>query len=532
MAKAPEPPAQADAASAGPSHVVETQDEVFRFLAASATHGLDREIKRIDTHGAAVFLAGTRAYKVKRAVLFPFMDFSTLEKRRQACEAEIRINRPDAPDIYLGVLPITRSDGALHLDGPGDVVEWVVQMRRFDEGMTLDRVIERDGLSPDLLARMAAAVAASHARAPIRKSTDFATALASLIDENGESLGETPEIFDPAHVAALTESSRIAIKRHGDLLRRRAIEGSVRRCHGDLHLRNLVLVNGRPVLFDAIEFSEALATTDVLYDLAFLLMDIAERGLPFEANHLLNRYLYECHHGNHLVALAALPLFISVRAAIRAKVIAAGLGHLGSDEQPGAIADARRYLAFAETALAPVPPRLVAVGGLSGTGKSTLAARLAPSMGSLPGAVHLRSDIERKRLRGVPEFEPLPAAAYDRSITEAIYETLRRKAETVLCAGQSVIIDAVHQTTEQREALTRLAVRLGVAFTGLWLDAPLAVLVERVERRESDASDADAGVIAVQVRHPIGRLDWHKIDADRNLEEVLTHARAELAKDA
>lgn len=521
-----------DATSAAQaSHVVENQDEVFHFLSLPATYGLEQDVTHIDTHGAAVFLAGTNAYKVKRAVQFPFMDFSTLEKRRQACEAEVAVNRLDTPDIYLGVLPVVRHAGALRLGGEGEVVEWVVHMRRFDENLTLDRIAERDGLTPTLVTRMAVAVVASHARAPVRPEIDFSAALRGLIDENGKSLRETPALFDSARVEALTAHSHEALGHVTGLLRRRSAEGQVRRCHGDLHLRNLVLLNGEPTLFDAIEFDEALATIDVLYDLAFLLMDIAERGFRFEANLLFNRYLTECRDDRQIAGLAALPLFISVRAAIRAKVIAAGLGHLDPAEQQAAATAARHYLAFAETALKPLAPRLVAIGGLSGTGKSTLAARLAPEIGCVPGAVHLRSDIERKRQLGASEFKHLPSSAYDRLTTHAVYEALSHQAEIVLRGGYSVVIDAVHQCAEEREALQRIATRLGVSFAGLWLKAPVAVLVARVGNREHDASDADAEVVALQAQRAADAIDWHRIDAAGEFESVLGRARTALAID-
>jgi uncharacterized protein len=522
---------QGKAESAAPvSHVVENQDEVFRFLADPATHGLDRDVKRIDTHGAAVFLAGTEAYKVKRAVRFQFMDFSTINKRWAACEAEITVNRPNAPEVYLGTLPVVRREGALHLGGEGEVVEWVVHMRRFDESLTLDRIAARDALTPELVLRIAATVADSHARAPLPTGVDFATALHSLIDENCESLHETPAIFDSARVEALTVQSCEALRRTVALLRQRALEGLVRRCHGDLHLRNLVLLDGVPTLFDAIEFNEALATTDVLYDLAFLLMDVAERGLRFEANLLLNRYLAECGNDRHFAGLAALPLFLSVRAAIRAKVTAAGLDHAEAAQRDALVAEAQRYCAFAETALEPVVPRLVAIGGLSGTGKSTLAARLAPEIGRLPGAVHLRSDLERKRLLGAPEFELLPASAYGRATTEAVYRALYRKAEMVLGTGYSVIVDAVHQRAEERSALIRLAERRGVGFAGLWLEAPIEVLIRRVGGRKKDASDGDAEVVAMQAQRATGEIDWHYIDASSDPDTVLGHVRVALAR--
>jgi aminoglycoside phosphotransferase family enzyme/predicted kinase len=511
-----------------PPQVVADQSEVFAFLASGAGHAAG-EVVRIDTHGAFVALVGEDSYKVKRAVHFPFMDLSTLEKRRNACEREVSVNRAFAPELYLGVLPITRGkDGGLRLGGGGDVVEWAVHMRRFDETMTFDRIAGRGDLTPDLVAQTAAVIAASHAVAPVRRDTDFPAAMRAVIEENGGSLAQSGPPVDPARARALTDGSIRALEAVAPLLSRRAAAGFVRRCHADLHLRNIVLIDGRPTLFDALEFDEDLATIDVLYDLAFLVMDLFEQGFADAANLLFNRYLVESRDDDLLPGIAALPLFVSVRAAIRAKVVAARLAQVGDPDEQGAADLVGRYLALAETALEPEAPRLVAVGGLSGSGKSTLAAGLAARLGRLPGAVHLRSDVERKLLLGVPELAKLPESAYDAATTAAVYDALYRKADTALSAGQAVIVDGVHQLEAERHAIAGVAERLGVAFDGLWLEAPTQVLVARVGGRRNDASDADARVVAEQAARACGPLDWHRVDATGDPDLVLARASAAL----
>jgi hypothetical protein len=528
-------PMSAEMADAGtgtsvPSHVVEDQNEVFTFLASAAAHASGDAVVRVDTHGAVVVLVGKDSYKLKRAVRFPFMDLSTLEKRRQACEREVAVNRAFAPELYLGVLAVMRRpDGSLRLGGDGDVVEWVVHMRRFDESMTFDRIAGRGDLTTELIVQTAAVIAASHADAPVRRDADFAAALRAVIEENGGSLAESGPPVDPDRARALTNASIRALDAVSSLLRRRAGAGFVRRCHADLHLRNIVLIDGRPTLFDALEFDEDLATIDVLYDLAFPVMDLCEQGLADAANFLFNRYLVESGDDDQLAGIAALPLFLSVRAAIRAKVAAARRAQTGDAGAQGAgAALVDRYLAFAEAALEHAAPRLVAVGGLSGSGKSTLAARLAARLGRLPGAVHLRSDVERKRLLGAPEFAPLPESAYDAATTAAVYDALYRKAEAGLAAGQAVIVDGVHQLEAERHAIARVAERLGVRFDGLWLEAPTEVLVARVGGRRNDASDADARVVAEQAAREAGRLDWHRVDATGDAGLVIERACAAL----
>src|SRR5262249_55682767 len=257
----------------------ESQEPVLALLADPATHGV-ASVKRIDTHAASVFLAGDRAFKIKRAVRFPFLDYSTAARRKQACEEELAINRPLAPQIYRRVVPITREpDGALRLDGGGEPIEWAVEMARFDERATLDHMAVAgriDAALADALGRM---VAKAHAQAQPVKPEPWIKALADYIEEHVEAFGARPDLFYAAEVAALGHASRAACRPIHPLLVERGRRGLIRRIHGDLHLGNIVLLDGGPVLFDAIEFSPLIASGDVLYDLAFLLMDLAERGL-------------------------------------------------------------------------------------------------------------------------------------------------------------------------------------------------------------------------------------------------------------
>jgi uncharacterized protein len=498
------------------------QSDVFAFLANPATHGLSQPVTRIDTHGAAVFLAGKNVYKVKKAVRFPFMDYSTLDKRQRACERELAVNRANAPDLYLGAVPISQDGSIVKFGSGGMIVEWAVHMRRFDESRTLDRLAGRNELHLDIIAKLAGTVAASHRRAPIAVGTNAGAALAAQIEETLVSLEAAPETFAARAVDRLRRAMKGAFASGKPLLSERENQGQVRRCHGDLHLRNIVLIEDRPVLFDAIEFDEAFATCDVLYDLAFLLMDLWTRGLDRHANRLFNRYLWICDDvERQLKSLRLLPLFLSLRAAIRAKVAIL---------QPGGANDhateARHYLEAACAFLTPRRLDLVAVGGLSGTGKSTLAAALAPSIGRAPGAVHLRSDIERKRLLDVHEFERLPEAAYRSEITERTYQHLRDLAAAALDSGQSVIVDAVHLRPEERAAIQQAARRSKAHFTGLWLEAPIDRLMERVSKRKMDASDATAAIVSAQAKQPAGAVDWLRIDASAPIDTIASDVLA------
>jgi len=500
------------------------QKAVIDFLERPATHG-GAAVKRIDTHAATVFLAGERALKIKRAVRFPFLDYSTLAKRKAACEAEIEVNRAFAPEIYRGVLPITQEkDGTLAIAGAGEPVEWAVEMRRFDETQTLDHLAEARRIDAALADALGRSVARAHTTASVNKTARFAEQLAEIIEQNDAELHAVPELFPTGAVNALMGATQRALNRLRPLLAAREAAGRVAHCHGDLHLGNIVLIDGRPMLFDAIEFDPVIATGDTLYDLAFLLMDLIERGLEPAANTVLNSYLSEMQHADNLDALAALPLFLSLRATIRAKVTAAR--RVNARLRSNIDQSAREYFALAGKLLAPPAPRLIAVGGLSGTGKSLLARALAPDIAPSPGAVVLRSDVERKALLGIAETDPLPDSAYTREVTARVYATLADKARRVVTAGHSAIVDAVHARAGERAAIAQVAA--GVAFHGLFLTAELATRLARVGGRHGDASDADAAVAREQEGYQLGAVDWIKIDAGGSPKDTLRGAKTAL----
>ncbi len=510
------------------SEFVDLQEAVFRFLGDSRTHRLARPVERIDTAGAVVFLAGPDVYKVKRAVRFPFMDLSTLDKRRQACEAEIAVNRENAPGVYLEALPIVRQGASLAIGGAGEVVEWVVHLRRFDENATLDRVAERGGVTSAIIDKLALAIRRSHARAPLRDALRAAHELELYIGQNDAAFAEWPDLFPPASARRLTQESRTAFAIARPALLARGAFGYVRRCHGDLHLRNIVLIDGEPTLFDAVEYSDEIASGDVLYDLAFLLMDLEERGLRPAANRLFNRYLGP-EPPQAMAGLAALPLFLSLRAAIRAKVEAAGAERLEGRERVRARSLARGYFDRAAAFLHYAPPRLIAFGGLSGAGKSALAGKLAPRIGRAPGALWLRSDVERKVMFGVEETDHLPEAAYSSDASREVYRRIDDKARRTLSAGHSVVLDATFASSADRAAAARAAFETGVAFDGLFLEAPLETRLARLLGRRMDASDADARVATAQRADPLDERGWASMNASQDLDETAAVASTRLA---
>ena len=499
------------------------QAKVLDFLGRPPAYTPPPEtVERIETHASVVFLAGAFAYKVKRAVKYNFLDFSTLKRRRAACLNELRVNARTAAQLYLEVLPVTLGDnGMFRLGGDGEAVEWVLKMRRFDQASLYDSMAGEGRLDLASMPRLAEVIAVFHNSADrVLSADEAARRLEGVLGDNAETFAAHPAVFPPQRARALAAESRQSLTALAPLLAARARGGYVRHCHGDLHLRNIVEIDGSPVLFDALEFDDRLATIDLLYDLAFLLMDLGKRGLMPHANAVLNAYLDADGETGNLIGLAALPLFLSMRAAVRAKVELLRANLAAPEPAEAAREEVRAYFSLAQKFLAPAGPSLIAIGGLSGSGKSAVSRAIAPHIGVFPGAVHVRSDVERKRLFGVAPLERLPADAYTLEVTKRVYAMCRKHALLALEAGQSVIVDAVHARPEEREALAALAAAKGVAFTGLWLDAPAKTLRDRIAARTGDASDATPELVDVQLAYEIGPQSFTVIDASGPVDRV------------
>lgn len=506
---------------------INEQLDVVAFLSTPEAYGLrGGAVERIDTHISVVWLAGDRVYKLKRAVRFDYVDFSTIELRRVACEAEVRLNRRTAPSLYRGVLPVTREpDGSLALGGHGVPIDWLVEMARFDQDTLFDRLAERDRLDVSLMEGLADAIARLHTYAEPRTDRGGRAGMVWVVDGNALGFREQgATVLEPAACERLTADARAAIERGATLLEARRQHGSVRWCHGDLHLRNICLVEGIPTLFDAVEFNDDISCIDVLYDVAFLLMDLWRRDLPFHANAVFNEYLTRTVD---IEGLPLLPLFLSCRAAVRAKTSITAAKVQPDERQRRELETAsRQYLALAQKLLCPPPPCLIAVGGFSGSGKSTLARRLAPGMGGPPGALILRSDVIRKMLLGVSPLTRLDPEAYTPPVTRHVYHTIAGRALTALKGGHAVIADAVYASPDDREEIAAVARDAGVPFIGLWIDGPPEILARRLRDRVNDASDATIDVLRLQLRSEVGRLDWRRLDGSLDAESVQQCAEA------
>ena len=473
----------------------------------------------IETSCARVYLTGDLALKVKKPVNFGFLNYETAALRHWALERELAFNRAAAPDIYRRVGAITRTaGGGLELDGAGERVESVLEMRRFDETAVLaEQPYAVDGDLSDQLGR---AIARFHAEAQVTREAEPAGGMSYTIRSNAALMKDLIPKLGKEPVEALIAATDAERARLEALLAARLEEGWVRRCHGDLHLGNILLEDGRPILFDCIEFNDTLSEIDVLYDVAFLLMDLDFRRRRDAAVRVLSAWLDEGARllpGGLWSGLEALPLALSVRAGVRCHVQAHG----------GDIEASRAYLAAALAHLEPVKPVMAAVGGLSGSGKSTFARIAAPGLGASPGAVILRSDEIRKRLWGAAPLDRLPPEAYAPEVSPRVYGAMFEDAAKALAAGRAVILDAVFMKPEERAAAADVARKAGVAFEGLWLEAPAGLLHDRIAGRSGDASDATGEVLDAQLGRDLGEMTWRRVDSDGDFEpaaEALVNA--------
>lgn len=502
--------------------IVQDQSAIVAFLTDPASYSDPRlHISTKQTHISIIIFVATKVFKLKRAVRLPYVDFSTPDRRLVACQRELEFNRRTAAKLYLAVRRITReADGRLVFDGPGELLDAVVEMVRFDEDTLFDRLAVRGQLTPTLMTGLARTIARFHSDAVIDHRRSGASNMAAVLAMNEESLAASG-LFAPETIASLTAGLWRAFGAHATLLNERERAGRVRRCHGDLHLRNICLIKGVPTLFDCIEFNDEVATIDVLYDLSFLLMDLWYRGLSSSANFVFNRYMDECDETQGLILL---PFFMSVRATIRAHIAAEQAVRDTGSQHHELAREASDYAALALRLLAPASTRLVAIGGLSGTGKSTVAAAIADAIGPAPGARVLASDRIRKRLHGVVAETRLTEQAYRPEVSEQVYAALAQNARTVLKESHAVVADGVFDRPADRDRIERVARDAGVPFTGLWLYADPDQLFTRVSERRGDSSDATAAVVRAQLARGAPAPDWIKIQADGTVSTTVIRA--------
>lgn len=458
------------------------------------------EVKVIETHISSVILAGDFAYKIKKPLDLGFLDFSTLERRKHFCHEEIRLNRRLAPDIYLDVVAITGSLDAPSMAGEGEVIEYAVRMRRFPQDGLLSECAER--LTGDVIDKLAARLVAFHgdiAVAGVADSFGTPEALFQPMTVNFEQIrrlvGESAELDRLDEIERWTQSRFEALH---DLLITRKTGGFIRECHGDLHLGNITLVDGDVLIFDGIEFNPGLRWIDTISELAFLLMDLEEKGRSDLAQRMLNVYL---ELSGDYQSVALLRFYQAYRAMVRAKVSVIRLGQADLEEQERAevLNDFSAYLNLAERYTHPGAPALIITHGLSGSGKSTQTSRC---LEALP-AVRLRSDVVRKQLAGMSARERsesgLDEGIYSADFSQATYGRLLELAKRIVDAGFMAIVDATFLIAGQREPFQALAEALGIPFVILHCQLPAEELKRRIVQREQEGADpSEAGIIVLE----------------------------------
>lgn len=464
-------------------------------------HPVREPVRVAETHISWVLLTGEFAYKVKKPLRLSFLDYSGSAERLRLCEEEVRLNRRYAPDLYLGVSRITGPPDAPRMDGPGPALDHAVRMRQFEPEDELASLLEHGAVSSRELADLGREIArfqAAAALAPDGSPYGTPQTVIRVTRDNFAELGQLPELrTDDAAVDELEQQLVHGFESRIPQMRARQRQGWIRECHGDLHCGNVVRWQGSLTPFDGIEFDPVLRFIDVVSDVAFLTMDLSERGHPQLRHAVLQAWLESL---GDFPGLALLPCYEAYRAVVRAKV--STLRALQDDAlRRRAVADCRRYLDWARRRIRPAPRHLAITCGLSGSGKTWLAQHLGHRLHWLL----VRSDVERKRLAGLGPLDDSRsspgAGIYAPEFNVRTYERLLECADAALAADESIVVDAAFLRRHERQRFRDLAGRRGVDFIVLHCHAPTDVLRQRVETRlrgAADASEADLGVLARQ----------------------------------
>lgn len=462
-----------------------------------------KEIKKLETHISWIFLTGDYAYKIKKPVNFGFVDYSTLEKRKHFCEQEVKLNKALTSSVYLDIVTLNKADNGYEINGKGEVIDYAIKMKEFSQENLLDRLLERNELTTDIVDNIAKQVAGFHMKAE-RAPTDSPYGKPETVKAPvTENFAQSRELLNTYHIANATyllplenleQESESMFKLIYPVLEERKKDGYIRNCHGDLHLGNITLIDGEPVIFDCIEFNEFFRWTDPMADVGFLLMDFFDRGQEEFGMRFLNTYMI--YTGDY-EGLLILPYYFAYRAMVRAKIQLFSINPKDSAaKRDQYFVRFSNYMHLAQKYFERSQPFLLLMHGFSGSGKSTLAVRIAEQTKT----IMIRSDVERKRIYQVSPSEKLDDAAYQADINKKTYEKLLYLTEVITTAGYSVIVDATFLKADQRKLFTDFAVKHKIPFSIIFCEATHPVLEERLNKRnkEADFSHADMHVLKKQ----------------------------------
>ena len=477
------------------------------------------------SHIAILFLAGDKAYKLKRAVLYPEADLSTREKRRLSCVREMKRSAIYAPNLVEKIETVRKlPNGKIAIGGTEGVeVDTVLVMRRIADKYLLNHLLPSSRFDRFEAMDLAECLSDLHKKAKVFHNKWSVDTIKQLILENESVLScFCPDIFHKKQVNELTVKNLKLLAEQSRLVKLRQKSGFVRKCHGDLLLSNIAYENGEFLFFSPIDYNENLCCIDTLYDLADLLMDLEAKGLRRLANILFNHYMA---YMNDLSGFPLMGLYQSIRAARRAAVCAKKATLLHGWDRRRMLKEARQYFNLAYHFVSAGKPLLIACGGLSGSGKSRIAREIACYLDPAPGAVVLRDDIIKKQMTGLMPTETLDKKYDTQAFEEVVYDVLRQQAAGALSVGSCVILDALFYNEDERLAAEALAKKMKVPFVGLWMDAPLQVREKRVKTRLRNPSDVrDRAELDSQLKLDIGEVHWHKIMTDKTRDKTVQEA--------
>ena len=461
------------------------------------SHSIQGSIQVLQTHISYIFLTGDYAYKLKKPVNMGFLDFSSLEKRQYYCQQELALNRPIAPEIYLDVLPITQHQETLEMNGKGEIIDYVVKMRQFPQTTLFSEMEKAGKLTESLLAQLGKRVAKFHQET---KRNDYISAfgkpekIQSAIENNyrhtEKYVGSVQNQKQFLETKAFTDRF---FQDNNSLLKKRVNHHFIRECHGDLHLKNICYWRDKIQLFDRIEFNEPFRFVDVMYDVAFTMMDLEFRDCQELATVFLNNYLEQTGDWE---GVQLLPLYLTRQAYVRGKVNSLMLDdpNIAAEDKQEARKQAKQYYHLAWQYTQPKEGQLWMMSGLSGSGKTTVARDIAKQQ----RAIHLRSDAVRKHLAGIDPEAVGNGDIYRSEMTEKTYERLLEIGSLLASNGWNVILDAKYDRQYLREAVITEAKDHHLPLRIVYCTAPMDILLDRVAKRQGDISDATPSLLAQQ----------------------------------